>query len=132
MLLDSMVKVLAPIRLKDSVRAYLIESMAVRLNADKASDVTKTIRIEFSDIKERYLLALNNSVLHHYQDDGSSDVDATLTLTHPLFVKMLIGSAGIKDTLFSDDLTIDGSVIDLVRFFMLFDKPDGQFNLVTP
>jgi hypothetical protein len=31
MLLDSMVKVLAPIRLKDSVRLFLMESMAVRM-----------------------------------------------------------------------------------------------------
>ena len=108
------------------------ESMAVRLNMGKALDVKKTIRIRFSDLNKNYLLVVENSVLRHYLDDGKTKVDGTLTLTHPLFIKMLIGKAGIRDTLFSDELTIDGSVIDTVKFFMLFDKPNGQFNVVTP
>jgi hypothetical protein len=29
-------------------------------------------------------------------------------------------------------LSLDGSVVDLVRFFSLFDAPDGLFNIVTP
>ena len=45
---------------------------------------------------------------------------------------MLIGQAGIKDTLFSDELTTDGSVLDIIKFLRLFEKPDGQFNIVTP
>ena len=57
--------------------------------------------------------------------------DATLTLTKPLFVKMIAGTAGVKDTLFSDDLKISGSKIDLVRFFSLIDKPAGTFGIVT-
>ena len=108
------------------------ESMSVRLNSDKAEGQHKNIALVFTDINEQYILQLSNSVLHHYVYDGNSDVDATLTLTHELFVKILIGKAGIKNTLFSDDLKVDGSIIDLVRFFMLFDKPNGQFNIVTP
>ena len=45
---------------------------------------------------------------------------------------MAIGQAGIKDTLLSGELDIDGSRLDLVRFFGLFDKPDGRFAIVTP
>ena len=42
------------------------------------------------------------------------------------------GRIGIKDTLFNDDLKIEGSRLDLVGFFRLFDKPDGLFNIVIP
>jgi alkyl sulfatase BDS1-like metallo-beta-lactamase superfamily hydrolase len=45
---------------------------------------------------------------------------------------MLTGEAGLKDTLFSDDLSVDGSRIDLVRFFSLFEKPATSFAIVTP
>jgi len=38
----------------------------------------------------------------------------------------------LRETLTSDDLSVDGSVVDLVRFFALFDTPDGLFNIVTP
>ena len=49
----------------------------------------------------------------------------------PIFIKMMAGTAGIKDTLMSDDLKIDGSKIDLVRFFTLIDKAAGTFAIVT-
>ncbi|OQC14477.1 MAG: hypothetical protein BWX79_00872 [Alphaproteobacteria bacterium ADurb.Bin100] len=44
---------------------------------------------------------------------------------------MIAGVAGAKDTLLSDDLKIDGSKIDLVRFFSLIDKAPGTFPIVT-
>ncbi|WP_417670723.1 alkyl/aryl-sulfatase [Pseudoalteromonas tetraodonis] len=108
------------------------ESMSVRLNSEKSEGESQTIALVFTDLNERYILQLNNSVLHHYIDLNNTPADATLSLTHELFVKILIGKAGIKNTLFSDDLNIDGSTLDLISFFMLFDKPDGQFNIVTP
>ena len=45
---------------------------------------------------------------------------------------MLAGTAGVKDTLLSDDLKLSGSRIDLVRFFRLFEKAPGNFAIVTP
>ena len=45
---------------------------------------------------------------------------------------MLTGQAGIRETLFSDELDIEGSRLDLVSFFRLFDNPDGTFAIVTP
>ena len=55
----------------------------------------------------------------------------TLLLTKPLFVKMIAGTAGVKDTLLSDELQVKGSKIDLVRFFGLIDKAAGVFPVVT-
>jgi alkyl sulfatase BDS1-like metallo-beta-lactamase superfamily hydrolase len=45
---------------------------------------------------------------------------------------MAMNTAGIKEFVFSDDIEIEGSKIDLVRFFTLLDRPDGKFNIVTP
>ena len=109
------------------------DSMAVRLKAEDATDKDWRIRLHFTDLKETYLLWRENSVVHHAKETNSdSDVNATLNLTHPLFVSMLTGEAGLKDTLFSDDLSVDGSRIDLVRFFSLFEKPATSFAIVTP
>jgi alkyl sulfatase BDS1-like metallo-beta-lactamase superfamily hydrolase len=56
------------------------------------------------------------------------DANATLTLTKPIFIKMMAGTAGPRTLLLSDDLKIDGSKIDLVRFFSLIDKAPGTFR----
>ena len=47
------------------------------------------------------------------------------------YKKMIAGTAGVKDTLLSDDLSVSGSKIDLVRFFSLIDKAPGNFAIVT-
>ena len=117
--------------LKTPVHLFF-NSMAVNLNADKAADTELAIKVTFSDLDQSYLLTLKNSVLHHKAVAKDTIADATLTLTQPLFVDMIVGHAGIKDTLFGDDLTVDGSVLDLVKFFSLIEKPEGTFNIVTP
>lgn len=108
------------------------DSMSVRLIADKAAGKKLNVKINFTDLNESYLLMLNNSVLHHKQVNKEVPADATLNLTRSLFVKLIIGEAGLKETLFSDDLSIEGSKLDLISFFSLLDKPEGKFNLVTP
>jgi hypothetical protein len=46
-------------------------------------------------------------------------------------VKIIAGSAGIQDTLLSDDLKVTGSKVDLVRFFGLIEKAPGSFSIVS-
>ena len=77
------------------------------------------------------MLWIENAVLHHKKSEPAADANATLTLTKPIFIRMMAGTAGIKDFLFNDDLKIDGSRIDLVRFLTLIDKAPGTFAIVT-
>jgi len=118
--------------LKETPVAYFFDTMAVRLNGPDAEGKTITVKIVFSDLGESYVLSLENSVLHHKAVAKDVTADVTLNVTYDLFIRMLIGKAGLKDTLFSDELEVEGSKIDLVRFFSLFEKPKGTFNIVTP
>lgn len=108
------------------------DSMATRLNGPDAEGVELRVKIEFTDLDESYLLNIENAVLHHRPATPGMEADVTLILTHELFIQMLIGKAGLRDTLFSDELEVEGDVLDLLKFFSLIDKPDGTFNIVTP
>src|SRR6056297_521415 len=112
--------------------SLFFDSMAVRLNAEDAEGENTTIRISFTDLQEHYLLTLQNSVLHNRQVAEDTPADATLRLTRPLFVDLLIGRAGLKELLFSDEISFEGSRLDLIGFFSMLDKPQGRFNIVTP
>jgi alkyl sulfatase BDS1-like metallo-beta-lactamase superfamily hydrolase len=108
-----------------------LDAMAAALNAEAAEDKTYKINLVFSDLKETHLLWIENSVLHHRKVAApASDANATLELTREIFVKMMAKTAKASDTLLSDDLKTSGSRIDLVRFFSLFDKAEGVFNIV--
>lgn len=85
-----------------------------------------------TDIGESHVLTLKNAVLHHRAAAPAPEADVTLKITQDLFVRMLTGLAGLRETLFSDQLAISGSRVDLLAFLMLFDRPDGNFNIVLP
>ena len=108
-----------------------LEAMAAGLDGPAADGKNLKVNLVLTDIKESYVLWIENAVLHFKKAAPATDANATLTLTKPIFIKMMAGTAGIKDTLLSDDLKIDGSEIDLVRFFALIDKAPGTFAIVT-
>ena len=106
--------------------------MAVRLKAEDAEGESATIKITFTDLEESYLLTLRNSVLHNRLTSEDTPADATLRLTRPLFVDLLIGKAGLKELLFSDEISFEGSKLDLIGFFSMLDQPQGRVNIVIP
>lgn len=108
------------------------QSMSVRLNSKKASDVDMAVAIRFTDLDKTYRLEIKNSVMHSREADTSDQSNASISLTHELFVRMLTGDLGLRETLTSDELSVDGSVLDLMRFFTLFEAPSGLFTIVTP
>ncbi|MBL0242642.1 MAG: MBL fold metallo-hydrolase [Rhodoferax sp.] len=108
-----------------------LEAMAAGLDGPAADGKNLKVNLVLSDIKESYVLWIENAVLHYKKAAPDTDANATLTLTKSIFIKMMAGTAGVKDTLLSDDLKIDGSKIDLVRFLGLIDKAPGNFAIVT-
>jgi alkyl sulfatase BDS1-like metallo-beta-lactamase superfamily hydrolase len=109
-----------------------LEAMAAGLDGPAAEGKDYKINLVLSDTGESFVLWIENAVLHHRKAAPAADANATLTLTKPIFVKMMAGTAGIKDTLLSDELKVAGSKVDLVRFFLLIDKAPGTFAMVTP
>jgi len=118
--------------LKRTPLPKFFDSMAVRLDGPAAAGKTMMLNIIFTDIGESYVITLQNAVLHHKAAPPAPGADVTLKITHDLFVRMLTGRTDLKETLFSDQLQVSGSRMDLLRFLMLLDRPKGNFNIVMP
>ncbi len=119
--------------LKQTPIPSFLDSMAVRLKGEDAAGKELTVKIIFTDLGESYTLSLKNSVLHHGKSKNTDPFpSAVIKITHDLFIRMALGKAGIKETILSDELKVEGSKLDLIRFFTLFEKPKGIFNIVTP
>ena len=108
------------------------ETMSVRLNAEKAAGKDLSISMRFSDIDKTYLLRVKNSVLHYHESTADDKPDASVTLTHDILVGIAIEELNIKNMVFGGDLGFSGNPLDLIEFFLLLDKPQGRFPLVTP
>jgi alkyl sulfatase BDS1-like metallo-beta-lactamase superfamily hydrolase len=90
------------------------------------------INLVLSDAGQSHVLELVNGVLHHWREPPRAGADATLTVTRALFIDMLTGQAGLRETLGSDALDVDGSRVALLSFLALFEQPDSAFPIVTP
>lgn len=75
---------------------------------------------------ERHVLWVENSVLHHRNGVHLAEAHATATLTK-LELLMAIGGMGI-----SENVSLDGEPDALVRLAGWLDRPDANFNIVTP
>ncbi len=108
------------------------DTLAVSLDGLAAADSERSINVTFTDVGQSFVLEITNGVLHHRERPPSPDADATLELTHALFLRMLSGDASPREILTSDEISLDGSVIDTVRFFSLIRPASGNFPVVTP
>jgi alkyl sulfatase BDS1-like metallo-beta-lactamase superfamily hydrolase len=108
-----------------------LERMAASIDGAKAAERALTVNLAFSDLGETFVLRVADGVLHFRKAPPTPDANATLTLTKGFFLRMMTGQAGARDLLLSKETTIDGSALDLGRFFALIDRPDGTFPIVT-
>ena len=109
-----------------------LDAMAAALNGPDAEGKDLKINLVLTDTKESHVLWIENAVLHHRAGPPAGDANATLALTHAMFVRLVAGAAGAKDLLLSDEVKVTGSRVDLGRFFGLLDKAPGTFAIVTP
>jgi len=120
----------------DLIRATPIDEfmtlLTVLINGPEADGREFTLTIEFTDLDELHTLELANAVLHHRPGAPANTPDAKIQITHELFVKMLTGGASAGDILLSDDVSVSGSRLELVRFFSLLDAPEAVFEIVRP
>lgn len=109
-----------------------LDALAASLDGPAAAGKDYRINLVLTDTRESFVLWLENAVLHYRKGPTAPDANATLTLSKGLFVRMMAGAAGVRETIFGDDLTVRGSKTDLVRFLLLIDKAKGIFPIVTP
>tara|TARA_B110000879_G_scaffold41917_1_gene59111 strand:+ start:97 stop:2082 length:1986 start_codon:yes stop_codon:yes gene_type:complete len=112
--------------------AEFMKALTVKLDAEKAEDERLKINLLFTDTDSNFVLTIRNSVMYYKQLPVDKDADVTLSLTQTLFVDILLGEAGVRALISSDQLSVDGSLLKLLKFFSLLGAPNDDFNIVLP
>ncbi len=102
--------------------ATLLDLLAVRLDPEKARDVT--IDLAFPDRNERFSVAIRNGVLVH-EADVMRKADVSVTLPRAAFLGIMF--AGLS---FSPQT--EGDAAAWTAFKSFFDAPDPNFAIVSP
>ncbi len=109
----------------------LFDTLAVRLNGPESADEDLLINVDFFDLERQYSLVVRNGVLHH-RPGLADNADATLRVRRAMLNELAAGQVSVLDAVTGDDVSVDGSLTAVARFFLLLDRFDFWFPVVTP
>ena len=109
----------------------LFQTMAIRLNGEKADGIALHINIEFTD-SEATLLSIENSVLHAFTGRQHESPTATMKISEMDYKRLMMGITDAVQLMESGALEIDGDVNALAQLAGLFDQFERRFPIVTP
>jgi alkyl sulfatase BDS1-like metallo-beta-lactamase superfamily hydrolase len=119
----------------DTIRAMspemLFDYFGVRLNGPKAAGKNMAINVDFTDLKQKYALVIENGVLN-WSKNQVAKPNAAVSLTKATLDKIQLGEAKADDLIQSGDMKLTGSQADFDAFFGLLDTFPFWFNIVTP
>jgi len=110
----------------------LLDSLSVRLNGPKAGAKYFAFNFEFTDTKEKYLVTLENAVLHHFKDKQAAKADASVSLSRLAFVELVLGEAKIDDLVAGGKAKVTGRTQSVSELVELFDYFNFWFEIVMP
>lgn len=103
----------------------LFDSLAIRIDGERAWDTHTSIRWQFTDSGDTYRMELSNGALIHHPTAKQDPADLVITLTHRHLLLLLAGKG-------ADGVIFDGDASVLRTIVSLTDQPDPAFAIVTP
>ena len=112
----------APDLMAEFEPSQLVSAMRFSLNAERSQDKHFTVAFEFGDSKETHALEIRRSVAQFHKD-YEGEPKATVKLTKPVFLGLLVGKVDFVEGVKQGYIQIDGDAKAVPEFFSLFDKP---------
>jgi alkyl sulfatase BDS1-like metallo-beta-lactamase superfamily hydrolase len=110
----------------------VLDSLGVRLNAQKAEGKTISFNVVFTDTGEKFAVGVENSALHYSKGRTAEDADVSLTLKRSTLDAVLIGATSIEKQVLVGEAKISGDPLKLAQFFSWIVNFDTAFPIVTP
>jgi alkyl sulfatase BDS1-like metallo-beta-lactamase superfamily hydrolase len=108
----------------------IFDSMAVRLDCEKAGAQNLSVSFQFTDCGEIHQLSLKNGVLHHRQTEVATDADCRVQLKRSSFDEILDGRSNFVRKVFEGEARIQGSPRKLQLMFQSIGQFEPWFGVV--
>ena len=121
----------------DTIRAMTVDMfldyMGIRLNSEKAKNTSLTMNWDIPDIKSKYTVTMENSVLVYRKVDSfKNNADITLTLPKEALNNILVKQSTLDKEIQSGNAKIAGDTEKFKEALTFFDTFTPDFNIVTP
>ena len=120
----------------DLVRAtpthMMLDFAAVRLNPERAGGKRLAINIVLSDVNQKHLITVENSVFVHEAGVVDDKADATVTMKRADMLETLLAGVPVMLKTTSGEIKVSGKAGAYAELVSLIDPVNSNFNVVTP
>jgi alkyl sulfatase BDS1-like metallo-beta-lactamase superfamily hydrolase len=124
--------VAAPDVIAGMTTEMIFDYLAVRVNGPKAAGKIIRLNYVFPDTNERFLVAVENGVLHYWPGKEGAQGETTVTLTRPVLNQIVGGAATFEQKMAAGEVKVEGRREALGELVSLMDTFAFWFNIVTP
>jgi len=110
----------------------LFDVLATQVDPTRTGDTPLRLAFTFPERGESVTVTIRNGVLIHEHGALEGDYDAQLTIARPALLAGMTGGTPVAERIAAGDASIEGNPAALARFAGIFDRPTGDFPIVTP
>jgi alkyl sulfatase BDS1-like metallo-beta-lactamase superfamily hydrolase len=119
----------------DTIRAMpldmIFDYLGVRLNGDRAAGKSVDFNLEFTDVKESYVLGVENSAIHYSKGRSLPNPDASLTTTRAAFNDVILRQTTMEKLIIEGKAKLGGDPKTFAEFVSWLDSFEFWFDIVT-
>lgn len=130
---DAMVMTISEDMINNLPISSYLDYVAVRMNHQKAAKIKPiTMNFEFSDIGQKFVVFIENGVLHYTLDKNVENAHVKIEMNRSDFNDLNAKKITFEKLMDTGGLKIDGDTQKFKEFVGLLDNFDFWFNIVTP
>ena len=109
-----------------------MDYLGVRLNADKAQGKHIVLNWDFTDMKEKYVLNLENAALTYAEGRADPKADASFSLTRTTLNDVILGKTTFPEAIKAGHAKVQGDPGKLAELMGMLDTFPASFPIVEP
>jgi len=110
----------------------LFDTISVRLKQEDVGGLTTTVNWNFTDIDEKWILALSNRTLVHTKGRHSADAAVTVTTKRTTLISIVTQETTFIEQIQEGNVALEGDAMKLQDIFGNLDAFTPNFNIVEP
>lgn len=108
----------------------VLDSVAVRVNAEAAEGKNIHVNLILPDNEEQYTITLSNGNLSYYAAEKLSEADITLTIDQRDLLRLISGQLSLGELVSLGASAFQGSPLALASFLSVIEKDNRNYDLV--
>ena len=110
----------------------LFDVLATQVDPSKTGETPIRLGFTFPEREESVTVTVRNGVLIHEHKPHDGEYDAKLTIKRGDLLLGMLGETPIAQRIASGEASMEGNPMAFAKFARIFDRPTGDFPIVTP